>query len=111
MSQSIIYFARHFPVTTNFEFKIGESGRGLKRQKDNNFPQNFIINEYYVTPIETKSYRLLIESWLRYQIENNYNCKRIGTDTFVAKDYKTVLKIKNRFLNMCKYANNIIQNN
>lgn len=111
MSKSIVYFARHFPVTHNFEFKIGESSRGLKRQKDSGFPKNFIIEEYYETPIETKSYRLLVESWLRFQIENIYNCKRIGTDTFVAKNYNTVLKIQKSFLNMCEYANNVIQNN
>lgn len=104
MGKSIIYFAREYPVTFNTRFKIGESGRGIKRQKDSKFPKNHIIDEIYVTKIPTKAHRLYIESYLRLYLVDNYNCCLIGNDTFVGKDYRTILKIKKDFHSICVAA-------
>lgn len=102
MVSSVIYFAREYPVTSCTRFKIGESSRGEKRQKDANFPQNHIINDIYITKEDTKSYRVALEGLLRLYIERHYNCQRVGLDTFIGKDYRTILKIKNDFPYICE---------
>ena len=106
MNKSIIYFARHYTVTNNFEFKIGESGRGKQRQKDKTFPKDFYIDDFYSTPIKTKEYRLYIESFLRVYLPLHYHCELLTkkTDTFIGKDYREVLKIKHNFQNICNLA-------
>lgn len=97
MQQSIVYFARQYTVTHFFGFKIGESGRGLRRQKDSNFPENFYIDSFFETPIDSKSCRLFIESWLRVYIEKHYNCTLVKKDTFEGRNYKEVLRLYHDF--------------
>lgn len=106
---SEVYFAKELTTKEQpyYRFKIGET-ENARRRNGQLYRDYDLCISLCAEVGGDKSYRLLLESFLRFYINNHYDCHLVGQDTFTTHNKKVMEQIEMDFFKIIEKFEKIL---